>query len=120
MANRLRRKCLKAGCRELVSGGYCNAHSPERTYDQRRESAHKRGYTGQWRRAREGFLAKHPLCIECEERGFIEAATVVDHITPHKGDDTLFWDRDNWQPLCETCHNRKTVRQDGGLGNGRG
>ncbi|WP_233882799.1 HNH endonuclease [Brevibacillus laterosporus] len=44
----------------------------------------------------------------------LTGATVVDHIVPHKGDKTLFWDRKNWQPLCEQCHNRKTAREDRG------
>lgn len=29
---------------------------------------------------------------------------MVDHITPHKGDSTLFWDSGNWQSLCKSCH----------------
>jgi len=37
------------------------------------------------------------------------AATVVDHVTPHKGDKVLFWDRLNWQALCKRCHDRKTA-----------
>ena len=41
---------------------------------------------------------------------------VVDHIIPHKGDKVLFWDRSNWQPLCKTCHDTKTAREDGGFG----
>jgi hypothetical protein len=24
----------------------------------------------------------------------------------------LFWDRDNWQPLCKQCHDKKTARED--------
>ncbi|TPW30330.1 HNH endonuclease, partial [Martelella alba] len=32
-------------------------------------------------------------------------AVVVDHIRPHRGNDDLFWDRANWQPLCRHCHN---------------
>ncbi|WP_415405336.1 HNH endonuclease [Tateyamaria sp. SN3-11] len=35
-----------------------------------------------------------------------QRATLVDHITPHKGDTNLFWDRTNWQPLCITCHSK--------------
>ncbi len=31
-------------------------------------------------------------------------ATVVDHKIPHKGDETLFWDRKNWQSLCKPHH----------------
>lgn len=30
-------------------------------------------------------------------------AQVLDHIVPHKGDKTLFWDSANWQGLCEWC-----------------
>jgi len=36
--------------------------------------------------------------------GDVTPATVVDHIIPHKGDDKLFWDQTNWQPLCKECH----------------
>lgn len=39
-------------------------------------------------------------------------ATVVDHIIPHRGDQKLFWDRGNWQPLCEHHHNVKTMTED--------
>jgi 5-methylcytosine-specific restriction protein A len=42
---------------------------------------------------------------------------VVDHIIPHKGDKDLFWDSNNWQPLCKTCHDEKTAREDGAFGN---
>ena len=38
-------------------------------------------------------------------------AKCVDHITPHRGDMRLFWDRRNWQGLCRPCHSRKTRRE---------
>lgn len=41
----------------------------------------------------------------CAEQGRITAATVVDHITPHRGDPVLFWDEQNWQGLCVPHHN---------------
>ena len=41
---------------------------------------------------------------------------MVDHITPHKGDKALFWQRANWQPLCKQCHDIKTAIEDGGFG----
>lgn len=44
------------------------------------------------------------------------AATVVDHIIPHRGNEELFWDEDNWQGLCKRCHDRKTWREKRGLG----
>ncbi|WP_085981300.1 MULTISPECIES: HNH endonuclease signature motif containing protein [unclassified Paenibacillus] len=49
------------------------------------------------------------------DKGKLEPATVVDHITPHKGDMGLFWDQGNWQPLCATCHSIKTAKEDGGF-----
>jgi 5-methylcytosine-specific restriction protein A len=45
----------------------------------------------------------------CHDEGRVELATVVDHVTPHRGDPELFWDIEgNWQPLCKACHDRKT------------
>lgn len=49
---------------------------------------------------------------KCYEEGHITMATVVDHIKPHRGDQKLFWDRSNWQPLCEHHHNVKTMTED--------
>ena len=39
---------------------------------------------------------------------------VVDHITPHRGDQRLFWDRANWQPLCHDHHDIVKQRQEQG------
>jgi 5-methylcytosine-specific restriction protein A len=43
----------------------------------------------------------------------------VDHIRPHRGEQSLFFDRANLQGLCKPCHDRKTTRHDGGFGNPR-
>lgn len=100
----------------------CMAHQQveRRESDARRGSSHERGYTSAWRRARESFLRAHPLCAEHERGGGLAAASVVDHIKPHRGDMKLFWDRSNWQGLCKPCHDVKTATQDGGFGNARG
>jgi len=74
-------------------------------------------YGSRWQRARAGYLAHHPLCVDCQSRGRATIATVVDHIKPHKGDMVLFWDSSNWAPLCKPCHDSKTAREDGGFGN---
>ena len=50
--------------------------------------------------------------MECEKRGKLTPATVVDHIVPHRGDRKLFWDEKNWQPLCKRCHDTKTLTED--------
>jgi 5-methylcytosine-specific restriction endonuclease McrA len=69
-----------------------------------RGSARERGYTYRWEKARLFFLREHPLCRMCLGQGKVTEATVVDHIIPHRGDQTLFWDRANWQPLCKPNH----------------
>jgi 5-methylcytosine-specific restriction protein A len=28
----------------------------------------------------------------------------------------LFWDKQNWQAMAKSCHDRKTARHDGGFG----
>ena len=71
-----------------------------------------RGYGYKWQQARIGYLAKHPLCAMCERDGLVTAATVVDHITPHHGDMTLFWDANNWQPLCKPHHDGEKQREE--------
>jgi 5-methylcytosine-specific restriction protein A len=81
-----------------------------------RKTAHQRGYDSRWRKARLSFLADHPLCAQCEQAGKTEAATVVDHVVSHKGDQSLFWDSSNWRPLCKRCHDVKTATTDGGFG----
>ena len=60
-----------------------------------------------WRKARAQFLRAHPLCRMCDARGIVEAASVVDHVVPHRGDYALFWDRSNWQALCASCHSAR-------------
>lgn len=57
-----------------------------------------------WRVGRLAFLAQNPLCTRCKANGRITAATVVNHIKPHKGDVTLFFDWLNWEPTCKPHH----------------
>ena len=93
---------------------------PKPRVHEARGSAHSRGYGRKWREARLGYLQKHPLCVHCLARGHVVAATVVDHIVPHRGDPVLFWSSEtNWQALCATCHNTATAKYDGGFGNAR-
>lgn len=47
-----------------------------------------------------------------QQRNMLVPATVVDHITPHRGDPILFWDSKNWQPLCKDCHDRFKQREE--------
>ena len=80
-----------------------------------KETAAQRGYGYKWQKARAQFLQKHPLCVMCEAEGRVTAATVVDHIVAHRGNQSLFWDRSNWQSLCSTHHSRDKQREEARL-----
>lgn len=115
MPSKPKRPCNKPGCRNLTNERFCAEHMGlVHKADRWRGSAAKRGYGHKWRKERLDYLADNPLCVECKDAGEIVAATVVDHIIPHKGDQKLFWRRSNWQGLCEMHHNSKTAREDGG------
>lgn len=66
-----------------------------------------RGEAGVKRRLR--WLNEHPLCVHCEQAGWITAAAEVDHIIPlHEGGAD---DESNLQSLCQPCHALKTAAE---------
>lgn len=77
-----------------------------------RGSARARGYDSRWERLRLRYLQHHPLCVMCRAQGRVEAATVVDHKIPHRGDQKLFWDEANWQALCKPHHDATKQAED--------
>lgn len=68
-------------------------------FDKSRPSSSARGYDRRWEAARAAFLKEHRFCRRCGR-----PATTLDHIRPHKGDQTLLWEKSNWQALCTSCH----------------
>lgn len=82
--------------------------SSQRIHDEKRGTAHQRGYGANWRKLREVVLNAEPLCRHCLARGVPVPAVEVDHILPLRdgGDNS----RGNLQPLCAACHDRKTVQ----------
>lgn len=104
MPRKPKRPCRHPGCPKLSEGVYCEDHRGLYA----RETAAERGYDSKWRTARSRFLREHSLCAGCLKVGKLTPSTVVDHVIPHRGDPLLFWDKENWQPLCKDCHDRKT------------
>lgn len=104
--------CRHPGCPALVPVGakYCEVH--RKAHPEETRSAYTRGYGKAWQRESRRFLQAHPLCVQCAKEGRYVKAVVVDHITPHRGDPTLFWAQTNWQALCKQCHDRKTRTED--------
>ncbi len=134
MPRRPKSICRQSGCGALIDApGWCEKHvkARQKADTARRGTAHERGYTSAWTKARAHYLRKHPLCVMCKARGLLVEATVVDHQVPHKlkeaidsGDvvaiekaRALFWDSaKNWQSLCKPDHDHKTATEDGGFG----
>ena len=71
-------------------------------------------YGRRWREASRTYLRQNPLCRYCQQMGRLVTATVVDHITPHRGDAGRFWDANNWQPLCKRCHDSVKAKEEAG------
>lgn len=112
MAMKPLRPCRHPGCPELTREGYCPQHKPKRA--ERRVSAQWHGWYSLpiWTDdLRPTQLLAEPWCRECARHGRRTRATVVDHITPHRGDWARFIDRGNLQSLCKSCHDRKTARE---------
>lgn len=113
------RACNKVGCPTSHRNdyGFCDAHHAlGKKTKQSRVSSTKRGYNYRWQKARITWLRSNPLCRIHSENGIVKAAEVIDHIIPHAGDQGLFWDKSNWQPLCKACHDHKTATEDGAFG----
>ncbi len=112
--------CNHPGCGELTSARLCGTHERQlkREYGRiRRISSGPVLHSSYaWQKASRQFLRANPICRECLKSDRISVSAVTDHIVPHRGDLTLFWDRSNWQPLCKRCHDRKTALHDGRWG----
>ena len=103
-------------CGKVVASGQRCAcqRAKAKAYDAARGTAAQRGYGGNWRKASKAFLAlqENQRCA-C---GCGRVANMVDHIRAPKGDQSLFWDRSNWQAFNLACNTRKAIRSEGGFG----
>lgn len=108
MATKQLRPCNHPGCPTLVrDGSRCPKHAAEAAPNVAMYNNSK------WRKARLAYLQANPLCVQCAKENRVTQANVVDHIVPHRGDRRLFWDKKNWQALCDyrspfDCHGHKT------------
>jgi hypothetical protein len=61
--------------------------------------------TASWERRRKHQLQIEPLCRMCSKEGKVVRASIVDHVTPHRGDYNKFR-LTPLQSLCVGHHNR--------------
>lgn len=113
--------CSVPGCAERVLAGKCERHRAEaqKRFDETRGTAAQRGYGHRWRARRARYLAINPRCVGWS-RPCGEPATVADHIKPRRqllAEGVVNPDQEQYlQPMCASCHGRKTAHQDGGFG----
>lgn len=107
MPQRPQRPCNQPGCPNLSDQSYCPDHA--KVPEQRRGSAHSRGYNYKWQKYSKRFL-KHPDNVICRLQldGCTTFADCVDHIDPPNGpNDPRFWDKENHQAACIHCNSVK-------------
>ncbi|CAM5204465.1 hypothetical protein CDEF62S_00632 [Castellaniella defragrans] len=104
----------------MDGSGFCPQHQQDRLqWDNAQRTKARRNRRGlstntaRWKRLRLAVLAGEPLCRMCAEAGRITLARAVNHIDGDSGNNEL----SNLQPLCLSCHTRKTNQFDGGFGN---
>jgi len=49
---------------------------------------------------------ENPKCAICGN-----PSKIVDHINPHRGRESIFWEVENLQSLCKSCHDKKTMKE---------
>lgn len=107
--------CRRPGCPALVHDrtGYCGQHQAERCRRYDATAKHRQAKRGPWatnlalwRGIRDRILKAEPLCRACSHAGRLTPANEVDHID----NDFTNNDDSNLQPLCTSCHSRKTAQ----------
>lgn len=114
MPTAARRPCPVSGCPHLIEGGEGRCRAHRSLAEQRRGSRIARGYDAAWLALRARFMAQpeNQLCRPCLERKVITLAVECDHIVPFRNRDDpnrLAWS--NLQPICVSCHRKKTADQ---------
>lgn len=74
--------------------------------------------TANWHKLRLWQLKREPLCRFCRSMGILTSGNVVDHKKPHRGNIDLFFDRENLQTLCSSCHSstKQRIEKSGDFG----
>ena len=63
-----------------------------------------------WRNLRNYVISIEPFCRQCKAEGYIILAEEVDHIIDIVDNPSKALDISNLQPLCRSCHSRKTMK----------
>ena len=109
----LNTECKEYRCRnrKTTRSAYCTEHGGGQTD---KAKANSKLYSQvAWSKIRTRQLSRQPLCARCYSEGKVTAATVVDHVFPHRRDADAF-KVNLFQSLCAPCHSLKTQDENRG------
>lgn len=109
MPRKPRRGCAASGCPRLAVEGskYCEEHlkQSQQQYNRYTRSADSnKKYGRSWKRIRDRYVSKHPLCERCLKEGRYTPVEEVHHILPISQGGTH--DESNLMSLCRSCHEK--------------
>lgn len=85
------------------------------SYARPRDEIDKLYKTPRWRKLRPVIKARDfGLCQECKRRGIITKGSIVHHKVEARDDLSLFWDEENLELACASCHNKEHPERSGG------
>lgn len=109
MPRKPKRPCRYPGCKNLCEDGeqYCNEH---RKIEEKNYESFSRGYQAnrrygyKWKKIRDRYVSKHPLCERCLLEGKYVPVEEVHHIIPLSEGGSN--DESNLMSLCRSCHEK--------------
>ena len=117
------KQCLFPACHNMAvnNTAYCEIHANcgknggnsgkngngRKPFASAKRSSENFYNTSRWRTLRRKHIEKEPYCVRCGS----EQDLTVDHIQNADGNQRLFFNENNLQTLCRTCHNQKTLAE---------
>jgi 5-methylcytosine-specific restriction protein A len=117
--------CAHPGCGALVDHGvrYCPAHlrvredSPARAFGNAARSNQGLYNTSRWRKLAALVIREQPFCWYCGISKRDAGSLEVHHVEPPRGNEAVFFDRNNLVAVCRHCHQVITNKEIAGRRN---
>lgn len=111
------RICNHPGCRNLSTGPYCSEHGGSLKRKAQPRTERDRFLDSRaWRRMSAWKLQETPYCEDCAAMGVVTPAQDADHVIPRSERPDLALDPENLRSLCDSCHGRKTAKENSPTG----
>ncbi len=107
-------KCRELGCQnpKTARSTFCAEHGGGMT-EKGKQNSRLYNKTA-WSQIRSRELSKQPLCAACLLEGKVSVAEHVDHVFPHRREESKFH-RNLFQSLCASHHTLKTQQESKGI-----